>query len=252
MMSHVRGCALMGALAVFLCVAGTARAVPALSFWVPDGSHITNIEYESAGLVNQYNGTSESFNINVKLVRMELDGDPGAPFTDFPSEVILNIQLTLQGDLGGTCGGMGTCTGTYAGYMTLWDVFGPGTGDDVAILNGLLPDATLTIVKGLFGISSVTLAGDYDLLPPPLSNSVLYNALFDPAGDAQDGRLNLSIASGGITFDGDGKGLGTFDFTTSGAMIPDDPQPVLNPEPGTGLLLGSGLLALAASRRRRG
>jgi hypothetical protein len=258
MVSHVRGRALMGALVAFLCVAGTASPASALplSFEVPPGSRITNLAFESFDLpFNAYNGDDpESFNINVKLVHMELNGDPGTLFTDFPTDVVLNIQLTLQDDLGGTCGGVGTCTGTYAGYMTLWDTLGPDV-DDVAILNGLLPDTDLTIVRTQFlftFIDSITLAGDYDLLPPPDSDSVLYNALFDPAGDTQDGRLNLTITStsGPLTFDADGKGLGSFDFGAAGAMNPDDPQPI-SPEPGTGLLLGGGLLALAASRRRR-
>ncbi len=249
MVSHVWDRALMGALVVFLYVAGTASPAAALSFLVPDGSRITNLAFESAALLNEYNGSDpESFNINVKLVHMELNGDPGTLFTDFPTDVVLNIQLTLQGDLSGPgCGpfGNGTCNGTYAGYLTLYDLGAP-------VLLGSLPDTTLAISQFFGSVGAVTLAGDYDLWAPPLSDSVLYNALFDPADDAQDGRLNLTISSSGISFDGDGKGLGNFSFTAAGGMTPDDPQPMSSPEPGTGLLLGGGLLALAASRRRRG
>ena len=103
-----------------------------------------------------------------------------------------------------------------------------------------LPNSKLQFsTSGPIVFPPLTLNGAYTL-DPGSPSSVLFAAL-----GAQGEQFVLTLSGSGFTVDGDGKGLEDHltGFNATAVMIN-------NPEPGTGLLLGMGLIGLAAARRR--
>jgi hypothetical protein len=150
--------------------------------------------------------------------------------------VILSVQMTLQGELSlvGGCPVSCAYTGTYTGTFELSD----NAGTEL-LLEGDLPSSTLQINTFLGTVTPpLTLNGNYTL-DPGSPSSVLFAAL-----GATGEQFVFTLSGSGFALDADGKGLESVSgFNATAVMIN-------NPEPGTGLLLGMGLLGLAAARRR--
>jgi hypothetical protein len=224
-----------------LLVAGGSPS-HALSFTIPDGATIIDVDTGSSATASSYDGTSETFTIfsDIRVIRLDTGPDILIPSGD----VELSIQVTLMG----TIVDAGTALlGSYsngAADFVITDIAG---GNEVIFAANFDSPAPLALNAPFWPLDSQiidgTLGGDYTKavdLDNPFDNAIL------PQGNLGVQLQSLLVGGTPATKvniqDGAG-GLNDFTFSPVSDMTPI-------PEVATGWLVALGIIVMAARSRR--
>ena len=230
---------LLAAAAGLFCLGVSAAPALALSFTI--GGIIEDIDF--SGVAGDYDTTNAgALTVSVGADRLYLVG--GGTVELNPGE--LTLQLVLTPSFLFPPGGGPSVIGTMddpSGYdIRMYD--GPVLDAAHVIFEAEFTDATYGPTGAdlsIDGVSSGNVGSSFDV--NPLSNP------FTDAIVALDGNLTIDLANIGSPWNG--SGLNPFEGTFTADYTPGTTANPANPEPGTGLLLGFGLLGLGYARRRR-
>jgi hypothetical protein len=232
-----------GAAAILLLLAAGAGPTHALSFTIPDGARIIDIDTGSSATASSYDGTTETFSIvsDVRVIRINMD-----PWEIMlaPGAVELNVQVALQGTITDSVTVLRGSYSNAAADFTITDLAG---GNEVIFAANFDDPAPLALN------APFALFGDYDIIDGTLGGDYTRLDLDNPFDNALYLRGNLGIQLqtllvGGaqattLNIQDGGGGLVDFDFNPVADLTPI-------PEPATGWLVALGIAVLAARGRR--
>jgi hypothetical protein len=234
------------ALAALLLLAGGSGPAKALSFTIPDGARIIDVDTGSSATASSYDGTTETFSIfsDIRVIRLDTGPDILIPAGD----VQLSVQVTLQGTITDAVTALLGSYSNGAADFVITDIAG---GNQVIFaadfdnpvplaLNAPLAPFDPLIIDGTLGgdyTKAVNLDNPFDNAIDPWGNlGVQLQSLL--VGSAQATKLNILDNPFGPP-----GGLQDFTFNPVSDLTPI-------PEVATGWLVACGIFALAARRRR--
>jgi len=234
------------AAAALLLLAGASGPANALSFTIPDGAQIIDIDTGSSATPSSYDGTTETLSIFSDIRVIRIDMDPWE-ISIAPGDVELSVQLTLQGTITDMVAVLLGYYSNGAADFTITDIAGGNEVIFAANFDSLVPLA-LNAPFAPFDpqVLDGVLGGDYTKID-----------LDNPFDDAiyAGGNLGIQLQAllvGGVQATtlnildnpfGPPGGLQDFTFNPVSDLTPI-------PEPSTGWLVALGMVALATRSRR--
>lgn len=240
----------VGALAALVSMVSASHG---LSFSIPSGRYVVDIDFATTGGTATYDDKSETLVISADVGRLRLDDG-----STIESGGGLDLQIVFSVELVGSISAAGTIiSGTYASATADFVIIdSPGPSESLiyaADFDGA--GGSLNILTQAFTgfVLNGTLSGNYTRDYGTALDSNELADVFSPIGNLSVQLSNFSPSTSTALRDdpadpdvNDRDGLNSF---TAQPTVDLTPGPI--PEPATGLLLAGGLIGLSLATRRR-